>query len=95
MIFDKSKRRRALYKEVFNSEAGKEVLEDIIRCNFVLNTTMQDTDPLQIAFNEGRRAVVLAIMNHLQITPVELMEKQREVYDRISTDNREQSLNIN
>ncbi|MAE81356.1 MAG: hypothetical protein CMB80_01380 [Flammeovirgaceae bacterium] len=95
MIFDKSKRRRALYKEVFNSEAGKEVLEDILRCNFVLNTTMQDTDPLQIAFNEGRRAVVLAIMNHLQITPVELMEKQREVYDRISTDNREQSLNIN
>jgi len=95
LIFDKSKRRRALYKEVFNSEAGKEVLEDIIRCNFVLNTTMQDTDPLQIAFNEGRRAVVLAIMNHLQITPVELMEKQREVYDRISTDNREQSLNIN
>ena len=95
MIFDKSKRRRALYKEVFNSEAGKEVLEDILRCNFVLNTTMQDTDPLQIAFNEGRRAVVLAIMNHLQITPVELMEKQREVYDQISTDNREQSLNIN
>tara|TARA_Y100000310_G_scaffold170147_1_gene170307 strand:+ start:901 stop:1188 length:288 start_codon:yes stop_codon:yes gene_type:complete len=95
LIFDKSKRRRALYKEVFNSEAGKEVLEDILRCNFVLNTTMQDTDPLQIAFNEGRRAVVLAIMNHLQITPVELMEKQREVYDRISTDNREQSLNIN
>ena len=95
MIFDKEKRRRALYKEVFGTDAGKEVLEDIMRFNFVLNTTMQDNDALQIAFNEGRRAVVLAIMNNLQVSPAELMDKQKEVYDRISTDNREQSVSFN
>ena len=95
MIFDKYKKRRASYKETFGTDAGKDVLEDMIRSNYVLKTTMQDIDPLQMAFNEGRRAVVLAIMHHLQIGPIELIEKQREVYERISTDNREQSVGIN
>ena len=94
MIFDKEKRRRALYKEVFNSEAGQEVLHDIMRDNYVFNTT-QSSDPLEMSFNEGRRAVVLAIMHNLQKSPQELMEEQAEIYGRISTDNREQSFDLN
>ena len=94
MIFDKEKRRRALYKEVFNSEAGQEVLHDIMRLNYVFNTT-QSSDPLEMSFNEGRRAVVLAIMHNLQKSPNELMEEHAEIYGRISTDNREQSFDLN
>ena len=94
MIFDKEKRRKALYKEVFNSEAGQEVLHDIMRHNYVFNTT-QSSDPLEMSFNEGRRAVVLAIMHNLQKSPQELMEEQAEIYGRISTDNREQSFDLN
>ena len=94
MIFDKEKRRRALYKEVFNSEAGQEVLHDIMRHNYVFNTT-QSSDALEMSFNEGRRAVVLAIMHNLQKSPNELMEEQAEIYGRISTDNREQSFDLN
>ncbi len=94
MIFDKEKRRRALYKEVFNSEAGQEVLHDIMRHNYVFNTT-QSSDHLEMSFNEGRRAVVLAIMHNLQKSPNELMEEQAEIYGRISTDNREQSFDLN
>ena len=75
MIFDKEKRRRALYKEVFNSEAGQEVLHDIMRHNYVFNTT-QSSDPLEMSFNEGRRAVVLAIMHNLQKSPNELWKNQ-------------------
>ena len=94
MIFDKEKRRKALYKEVFTSEAGKEVLHDIMRNNYVLNTT-QSSDALETTFNEGRRAVVLAMMHNIQKSPAELLEDQAEIYGRISTDNREQSLDLN
>ena len=48
-----------------------------------------------MAFAEGRRAVVLAIMHNLQKSPAELMEDQAEIYGRISTDNREQSFDLN
>jgi len=94
MMFDKEKRRRATYKEVFNSEAGKEVLHDIMRHNYIFNST-HSSDPMEMTFNEGRRAVVLAIMHNLQISPTELMEEQAEIYGRISTDSREQSLDFN
>ena len=39
MIFNKEKEKKALYKEVFNSEAGQEVLHDIMRHNYVFNST--------------------------------------------------------
>mgnify|MGYP003150231288 CR=1 FL=1 len=94
MMFDKEKRRKALYKEVFTSEAGEEVLHDIMRHNYVFNTT-QSSDPLEMSFNEGRRAVILAIMHNMQKSPSQLMEEQAEIYGRISTDNREQSLDLN
>jgi len=93
-MFDKEKRRKALYKEVFTSEAGEEVLHDIMRHNYVFNTT-QSSDPLEMSFNEGRRAVVLAIMHNMQKSPSQLMEEQAEIYGRISTDSREQSLDFN
>ena len=45
MIFNKEKQKKALYKEVFNSEAGQEVLHDIMRHNYVFNST-QASDPM-------------------------------------------------
>ena len=94
MIFNKEKQKKALYKEVFNSEAGQEVLHDIMRHNYVFNST-QASDPMEMVFAEGRRAVVLAIMHNLQKSPAELMEDQAEIYGRISIDNREQSFDLN
>ena len=88
MIFFRpsQKRRAALYQEVFTPEPGKRVLADLIEQNFIFNTT-QGADPYETAFREGRRAVVLAILARLRITPDQLraMETDGREYDDDST----------
>ena len=61
MLNNKEKRRRATYKEVFGSEAGKEVLDDLMKSNYFFTST-QTGDSHESAFNEGRRSVILAIL---------------------------------
>ncbi len=64
MLLNKEKRRRATYKEVFTTEAGQEVLEDLLKSNYFFNSTVGET-PYETAFNEGRRSVVCAILNYV------------------------------
>ena len=84
MIFFRpsQKRRAALYQEVFTPEPGKRVLADLMEQNFIFNTT-QGADPYETAYREGRRAVVLAILARLRITPDQLraMETDGREYD--------------
>ena len=51
-----------LYKKVFNSRDGKEVLLDLINRNYVLQTTGGDD------LKEGRRAAVLDILHLTKIS---------------------------
>lgn len=55
-------RRRQDYRMIFGGEQGKRVLADLMRRHFVLRSTQIAGDSHETAFNEGRRAVVLDIM---------------------------------
>lgn len=73
--FDKSKKDKIAqaYKRLFATDDGQVVLEDMMRTFHVFNSTMQDS-PTETAFNEGGRAVVLRIMNHINSDPKKLQE---------------------
>lgn len=56
------------YEKIFNSEEGKKVLEDLEKNCFVKTTTFPFNQPsaLLLAFNEGKRAVILHIRTMLE-----------------------------
>ena len=59
------------YKQVFNSEEGKIVLEDLKkRCNFYTTSHIKG-DSHESAFLEGTRSVILFINNMLNRKPTE------------------------
>jgi hypothetical protein len=72
-------RRRSDYRAVFEGEAGRAVLHDLMRRNFVLSTTIVVGEPQMTAFNEGRRAAVLDILQELRMTgeQIEQLTKER------------------
>ncbi len=38
-MFEKDRKRRASYKEIFSTETGREVLEDLMKNNFLWTST--------------------------------------------------------
>lgn len=56
---------RQLFDHVFNSPEGREVLKDL-QAKFHEITSFAPGDPHRTAFNEGRRSVVLYIMQRLE-----------------------------
>lgn len=57
---------KEMYKQAFDSDAGKKVLEDLeARCNWRA-TSYVAGDANATAFEEGKRAVVLHIHNMTQ-----------------------------
>lgn len=69
---ERAERIRA-YKRVFESDDGKLVLSDLIKVCHVFNTVM-DANPVEMAYKEGERSVVLRILRTLKTNPAE-MEK--------------------
>ena len=55
---------RAAYARVFSAEDGKRVLEDLGRLGMARQTTFHP-EGLRMAFNEGRRSLVLHIEHML------------------------------
>ncbi len=55
-------RRRQDYRRAFGDVPGRRVLRDLMRRHFVLRSTQIAGDSHETAFNEGRRAVVLDIL---------------------------------
>lgn len=66
MIFDKEKRKQAMYRQTFHSPQGEKVLKDLIQRHFVFTTTHVPGDAYSSAFQEGRRAVITDILRYLQ-----------------------------
>ena len=64
------------YKRLFESEDGKQVLEDLRRYCFVRNTTYND-HAHRMAFNEGLRAAFLHIDNFINLD-LEQIQKLQE-----------------
>jgi len=85
-MFDKDRKRRATYKEVFSTEAGREVLEDLMKNNFIWNSTIT-TDLQETSYNEGRRSVVLAILNYVSLDADRIQTMMKQNYERSIDDN--------
>lgn len=86
-IFKKERERKLLYQRVFDTDDGKRVLVELMEGNFVFSqTTAVDadgrTDSHRTAFNEGRRAVALRILQILD-TPLENFRQMYEAQQRI------------
>lgn len=79
------------YRAVFDNDAGKRVLRHLMNNNFVWAPTT-DVDPQVSAVNEGRRLVVLNILDRIRYKPdaMQLMEAYNEAghdYDHFRGDN--------
>jgi hypothetical protein len=65
------------YTEVFNTEAGMRVFEDLKRTCFYYTPTL-DVMPHVMAYNEGQRNVLLHIETKLKLSAVKLKELENE-----------------
>ena len=81
MLNKREKRRRATYKEIFSTEAGKEVLDDLMKSNYFFTST-QTGDSHETAFNEGRRSVILAILNYVSLDIEKIQQRMKDSYER-------------
>ena len=72
-IFGENKRVKLVkaYRELFASEAGMEVLNDLCKSCHIHHSTM-DANPHEMAYKEGERSVVLRILRTIEINPFEL-----------------------
>lgn len=65
------------YREVFNSEAGKVVLEDMMKSLHTLSSTF-DPNPHEMAYREGERSVVIRILRTINTDPFKLRQRIEE-----------------
>lgn len=65
------------YRQVFNTEEGKQVLSHLMKNSFITRSTFVAGDPHQTAMNEGSRRVVLSILAFINKDEKE-MQKQIE-----------------
>jgi len=72
-LFSTSKKAQIIraYREVFKSEAGKLVLNDLCKSCHIYTSTM-DANANELAYKEGERSVVLRILRTIEIDPFEL-----------------------
>lgn len=63
----------SLYQQVFSTEEGTKVLYDLIKACHVLGTTF-DANPIEMAYKEGERSVVLRILRTLKTNPEKIMK---------------------
>ncbi len=68
---DKAAARLASYRTFVASEEGQMVMLDLMQACSFTTSTMADTPELT-AFNEGRRSVLLQIMETASLTPAEI-----------------------
>lgn len=71
-------RKRQDYRQTFGGEHGKRVLLDMMRRHFVLQSTKVPGDAGESAFREGRRSVVLDIMNVLRMDEQQVLDLPQE-----------------
>lgn len=81
-MFDKNKKvLRDSYKLMFDTEAGRIVLNDMIKRYFMLRPTYIQGDAMTSAFNEGRRSVMLEILAMLNYDEDKVKEKMANIYN--------------
>ena len=66
MIRRKEKERKQLYDRIFSSEDGQRLLKDLAQRNHVFDE-ITVPEPSISAFRDGRRSVVIDIINYLNL----------------------------
>lgn len=65
---------RINYQQCFATPEGEKVIADLIdECGFI-RSSMVDGDPYGTAFNEGKRQVIVDILNKLNTDPEKLLQ---------------------
>jgi len=67
------------YQTVFSTPQGRRVLSDLVRTANVDRSTYVTGDSHQTAFNEGKRAIVMRILNRLHVSPEEVIRISKEI----------------
>lgn len=68
------------YRELFTSEQGQEVLTDLMRAAHFLNTTVGST-PYETYFNEGRRSLLLQIVETAKLDTEQMQKLTQKLED--------------
>lgn len=75
------RKRRVLYKRVFDSPDGEAVLKDLCKRYFINQSTANTGDPNILFFNEGQRVLVLELIKAAGVlpehTPLEVLDNDR------------------
>jgi hypothetical protein len=66
------------YHQVFNYEAGKRILYDLMLVGHILHPSYVKGDSHEMAFREGERNMVLRILNILKTTPEQFDQRIKE-----------------
>jgi hypothetical protein len=64
---NKIKERAQLFKDVFGTDKGKEVLKILSLSCGLLRSSFVSNDPMALARNEGKREVILEIISILRM----------------------------
>lgn len=90
-FFKKQRNVVKSYKDLFRTETGQLVLNDLMAVGGISRTSF-DSDPLSMAYREGQRSIVLRIMKNVNITEKELnqwFEMQRKQLKELEEDHDE------
>ena len=80
------KEKRTRFKEVFSGEEGQDVIAALANAHFVFQTSHAN-DPYTSAWQEGRRTVVMAIIN-LVGADLEAIRKRIDLQEQARVQNR-------
>ena len=83
MIRRKEKERKQLYDRIFSSEDGQRLLKDLAQRNHVFDVITVE-NPSISAFRDGRRSVVIDIINYLNLNLRDMERLGRESDGRTS-----------
>lgn len=62
------------YRRAFGSEHGKRVLYDLMNEHFFIRSTYSKGDPMELAYREGQRQVLLRIFTVLKFEPEQIKQ---------------------
>ena len=77
MILRKEKERKQLYDRVFGTDDGQRLLKDLAQRNHVFDV-ITVPEPSISAFRDGRRSVVIDIINYLNLNLRDMERLGRE-----------------
>ena len=75
---ERTKKIYQAYKTVFDSPSGKMVLWDLMTRFGIMRSSFEGEKPLQLAFNEGRRATILFIQQVLKYNLSDFDKAEKE-----------------